>query len=103
MEIHQDHPDVNDLLERQTQDLLIRAMTLITRAPLEAQRLIDVINDDNNKGYVVVQAYESLFRIIDRVITDRNLKQIKKSKNHFLNLNVGKYSIFKNNSLFFYF
>ena len=29
-----------------------------------------VINDENNKGYVVVQAVESLFRIIDRGITD---------------------------------
>ena len=72
--------------------------------PLAAQRLIGVIKDDNNTGYVVVQADESLFSIIDRVITDReNLKHIKKSKNHFLNLNVGEYSIFKNNNLFFYF
>ena len=33
LEIHQDHHDLNDLLERQTQDLLIKAMTLITPAP----------------------------------------------------------------------
>ena len=47
--------------------------------PLAAQRLIGVIKDDNNTGYVVVQADESLFSIIDRVITYReNLKHIKK-------------------------
>ena len=47
--------------------------------PLAAQRLIGVIKDDNNTGYVVVQADESLFSIIARVITDReNLKHIKK-------------------------
>ena len=34
--------------------------------PLAAQRLIGVIKDDNNTGYVVVQEDESLFRIIDR-------------------------------------
>ena len=42
--------------------------------PLAAQRLIGVIKDDNNTGYVVVQADESLFSIIDR----ENLKHIKK-------------------------
>ena len=45
--------------------------------------LIDVINDENNRGYVVVQAVESLFRIIDRGITDRenaeHIKEIKES------------------------
>ena len=58
---------------------------LIAAAPLAAQRLIDVINDESNRGYVVVQAVESLFRIIDRGITDRenaeNIKQIKESLN----------------------
>ena len=43
------------------------------------------INDENNRGYVVVQAVESLFRIIDRGITDRDnadqLKEIKESLN----------------------
>ena len=49
--------------------------------PLAAQRLIDVINDESNRGYVVVQAVESLFRIIDRGITDRdNAEQIKEIK-----------------------
>ena len=44
-----------------------------------------MINDENNRGYVVVQAVESLFRIIDRGITDREnaeqLKEIKESLN----------------------
>ena len=58
---------------------------LIAAAPAAAQRLIDVINDENNRGYVVVQAVESLFRIIDRGITDRenaeHIKEIKESLN----------------------
>ena len=57
----------------------------IAAAPAAAQRLIDVINDENNRGYVVVQAVESLFRIIDRGITDRenaeHIKEIKESLN----------------------
>ena len=74
-----DHPDANDFLERQTQDALDQSHSkLIAAAPLAAQRLIDVINDENNRGYVVVQAVESLFRIIDRGITDReNAEQLK--------------------------
>ncbi len=55
--------------------LLIRKVYLI----------IDVIDDENNRSYVVVQAVESLFRIIDRGITDRDnakhIKQIKESLN----------------------
>ena len=51
----------------------------------QQKRLIDVINDKNNRGYVVVQAVESLFRIIDRGITDRDnaehIKEIKESLN----------------------
>ena len=79
-----DHPDANEFLERQTQDALDQSHSkLIAAAPLAAQRLIDVINDENNRGYVVVQAVESLFRIIDRGITDRenaeHLKEIKES------------------------
>ena len=67
-----DHPDANEFLERQTQDALDQSHSkLIAAAPRAAQRLIDVINDENNRGYVVVQAVESLFRIIDRGITDR--------------------------------
>ena len=67
-----DHPDANNFLERQTQDALDQSHSkLIAAAPIAAQRLIDVINDENNRGYVVVQAVESLFRIIDRGITDR--------------------------------
>ena len=81
-----DHPDANDFLERQTQDALDQSHSkLIAAAPLAAQRLIDVINDKNNRGYVVVQAVESLFRIIDRGITDRenaeHIKEIKESLN----------------------
>ena len=81
-----DHPDANEFLERQTQDALDQSHSkLIAAAPLAAQRLIDVINDENNRGYVVVQAVESLFRIIDRGITDRDnadqLKEIKESLN----------------------
>ena len=67
-----DHPDATDFLERQTQDALDQSHSkLIAAASLAAQRLIDVINDESNRGYVVVQAVESLFRIIDRGITDR--------------------------------
>ena len=81
-----DHPDANEFLERQTQDALDQSHSkLIAAAPLAAQRLIDVINDEKNRGYVVVQAVESLFRIIDRGITDREnaekLKEIKESLN----------------------
>ena len=81
-----DHPDAIDFLERQTQDALDQSHSkLFTAAPAAAQRLIDVINDENNGGYVVVQAVESLFRIIDRGITDRenaeHIKEIKESLN----------------------
>ena len=77
-----DHPDANKFLERQTQDALDQSHSkLIAAAPAAAQRLIDVINDENNRSYVVVQAVESLFRIIDRGITDReNAEQIKEIK-----------------------
>ena len=76
--------DANELLERQTQDSLDQShRKLIAAVPLAAQRLIDVINDENKRGYVVVQAVESFFRIIDRGITDRenaeNRKEIKES------------------------
>ena len=79
-----DHPDATDFLERQTQDALDQSHSkLIAAAPAAAQRLIDVINDEINRGYVVVQAVESLFRIIDRGITDRenaeHIKEIKES------------------------
>ena len=44
-----------------------------------------MINDETNRGYVVVQAVESLFRIIDRGITDQEnaeqLREIKESLN----------------------
>ena len=75
-----DHPDATDFMERQTQDALDQSHSkLIAAAPLAAQRLIDVINDESNRGYVVVQAVESLFRIIDRGITDKeNRKELKK-------------------------
>tara|TARA_Y100000766_G_scaffold68680_1_gene57561 strand:+ start:518 stop:964 length:447 start_codon:yes stop_codon:yes gene_type:complete len=81
-----DHPDATHFLERQTQDALDQSHSkLIAAAPLAAQRLIDVINDESNRGYVVVQAVESLFRIIDRGITDREnaeyIKEIKESLN----------------------
>ncbi len=81
-----DHPDATDFLERQTQDALDQSHSkLIAAAPLAAQRLIDVIHDENNRGYVVVQAVDSLFRIIDRGITDREsaeqIKDIKESLN----------------------
>ena len=76
--------DANELLERQTQDSLDQShRKLIAAVPLAAQRLIDVINDENNRGYFVVQAVESFFRIIDRGITDRekakHIKEIKES------------------------
>ena len=79
-----DHPDATDFLERQTQEALDQSHSkLIAAAPAAAQRLIEVINDENNRGYVVVQAVESLFRIIDRGITDRenaeHIKDIKES------------------------
>ena len=79
-----DHPDAINFLERQTQDALDQSHSkLIAAAPLAAQRLIDVINDENNRGYVVVQTVESLFRIIDRGITNRenaeHIKEIKES------------------------
>ena len=79
-----DHPDATHFLERQTQDALDQSHSkLIAAAPLAAERLIDVINDESNRGYVVVQAVESLFRIIDRGITDRenaeHIKEIKES------------------------
>ena len=77
-----DHPEANEFLERQTQDALDQIHSkLISAVPAAAQRLIDVINDERNRGYVVVQAVESLFRIIDRGITDRdNAEQIKEIK-----------------------
>ena len=79
-----DHPDATGFLERQTKDALDQSHSkLIAAAPAAAQRLIEVINDENNRGYVVVQAVESLFRIIDRGITDRDnaehIKEIKES------------------------
>jgi len=75
----QDHPDANEFPERQTQDAFDQSHSkIIAAAPLAAQRLIDVINDENARGYVVLQAIESLFRIIDRGITDReNAEHIK--------------------------
>ena len=74
-----DHPDANEFLERQTQDALDQShRKLIAAAPAAAQRLIDVINDENNRGYVVDQAVETLFRIIDWGVTDReNAEQLK--------------------------
>ena len=39
---------------------------LIAAEPAAAQRLVEIINDENNRGYVVLQAVESLVRIIDR-------------------------------------
>ena len=79
-----DHPDAANFLERQTQAALDQShRKLIADSPIAAQRLIDVINDENNRGYVVVQAVESLFRIIDRGVTDRenaeHIKEIKQS------------------------
>ena len=87
-----DHPDANEFLERQTQDALDQSHSkLIAAAPLAAQRLIDVINDENNRGYVVVQAVESLFRIIDRGITDReNTEHIKEIKEYLNALEGGR-------------
>mgnify|MGYP002882283809 CR=1 FL=1 len=76
-----DHPDANDFLERQTQDALDQSHSkLIAAAPAAAQRLIDVINDESNRGYVVVQAVESLFRISDRENAE-HIKEIKESLN----------------------
>ena len=87
-----DHPDANEFLERQTQDALDQSHSkLIAAAPAAAQRLIDVINDENNRGYVVVQAVESLFRIIDRGITDReNAEQLKEIKEYLNALEGGR-------------
>ncbi|AIQ97580.1 hypothetical protein [Prochlorococcus sp. MIT 0801] len=87
-----DHPDANEFLERQTQDALDQSHSkLIAAAPAAAQRLIDVINDEGNRGYVVVQAVESLFRIIDRGITDReNAEQLKEIRNSINALEGGK-------------
>ena len=87
-----DHPDANNFLERQTQDALDQSHSkLIAAAPIAAQRLIDVINDENNRGYVVVQAVESLFRIIDRGITNReNAEQLKEIKESLIALEGGK-------------
>ena len=76
-----DHPDAIDFLERQTQDALDQSHSrLIAAAPAAAQRLIDVIYDENNRGYVVVQAVESLFRITDRENAE-HIKEIKESLN----------------------
>ena len=87
-----DHSDANEFLERQTQDALDHSHSkFIAAAPTAAQRLINVINDENNRGYVVVQAVESLFRIIDRGITDReNVKHIKEIKESLNALEGGK-------------
>ena len=87
-----DHPDANEILEHQTQDALDQSHSkLIAAAPKAAQRLIDVINDENNRGYVVVQAVESLFRIIDRGITDReNAEQLKEIKESLYALEGGR-------------
>ena len=81
-----DHPDATVCLKDQTQDALDQSHgKLIAAAPKAAQRLIDVINEESNREYVVVQAVESLFRIIDRGITDREnaeqLKDIRESLN----------------------
>ena len=66
-------------------------MKLIAASPLAAQRLIDVIDDKKYRGYVVVQAVKSLFRIIDRGITDReNTKHIKEIKESLNALERGK-------------
>ncbi len=77
-----DHPNASEFLEHQTQDALDQSHSKLIAA---AQRLIDVINDESNRGYVFVQAVESLFRIIDRGITDRenaeHIKGIKESLN----------------------
>ena len=44
-----------------------------------------IINKENNRSYVVVKAVESLFKIIDRGITDRenaeHIKDIKETLN----------------------
>ena len=87
-----DHPDAIDFLERQTQDALDHSHSkIIAAAPQAAQRLIDVINDESNRGYVVVQAVESLFRIIDRGITDReNAEQLRETKESLIALEGGK-------------
>tara|TARA_B100000700_G_scaffold109480_1_gene123437 strand:+ start:683 stop:910 length:228 start_codon:yes stop_codon:yes gene_type:complete len=59
------------------------------------ERLIDVINDESNRGYVVVQAVENLFSIIDRGVTDReNAEQLKEIKESLNALEGGKLLIF---------
>ena len=80
-----DHPNANEFLERQTLDTLDQSHSrLIAAALLAPQRLIHVINDEKNRFYVVIQAVESLYWIIDRGITDReNAKHIKEIKESF--------------------
>ena len=70
--------DANEFPERQKQDALDQSHSkLIAAAFIAAQRLIDLINDENNRGYFVVQAVDSLLRIINRGFTDReNAKHI---------------------------
>ena len=77
-----DHPDADIFLEHQTQFVLDQSYSkLIAAAFLAAQRLVDVINNESNRGYVVFQAVESLFRNNDRGITDReNAEQLKEIK-----------------------
>ena len=36
-----------------------------------AQIIADIIKDKNNREYVVVQAFENLYRVIDRGISER--------------------------------
>ena len=61
-----DHPDANKVLARQTKEALDQNHSaVIASASATAQRLVDVINDEKKRGYTVVQAVESLFRIID--------------------------------------
>tara|TARA_Y100001968_G_scaffold88503_1_gene79567 strand:+ start:501 stop:752 length:252 start_codon:yes stop_codon:yes gene_type:complete len=58
--------DANDSLERQTQEALDQSHSKPTAAaPLAAPRLIDVIEQENNRGYGFVSSFESLFRTID--------------------------------------
>ena len=61
-----DHPYSNEFLDRQTQDALDQSHSKLIAFTYSGTKLIDVINDENNRGYVVVQTVESLFRIIDR-------------------------------------
>ena len=53
---------------------------LIAAASAAAHRLIDGTNNESNRGYVVVQAVESLFRISDRENAE-HIKEIKESLN----------------------